>query len=112
MGEVDNIPKPDLHKLERVKQLFLDESEMNQLLFKVAIDKDGAIVACAGGLLKMEYAFPLAEEQSLFGWIINVYTVEQHRNNGLASKLVEEVCDWLKEKGANRARLWASSSGG
>ncbi|MED4916229.1 GNAT family N-acetyltransferase [Geobacillus thermodenitrificans] len=34
-----------------------------------------------------------------------------HRKKGLASQLVEEVCSWLKERDARRARLWASSEG-
>ncbi|WP_245676747.1 GNAT family N-acetyltransferase [Bacillus solimangrovi] len=55
--------------------------------------------------------FRLAEEQSQFGWIISVYTLEPHRKNGLAYKLVDEVCCLLQEKGAKRARLWSSSSG-
>jgi predicted GNAT family acetyltransferase len=59
----------------------------------------------------MEYSFLLSDEQTPFGWIVAVYTLEQHRNKGLAYQLVEEVCSWLKEKGAARARLWSSSSG-
>ncbi|MBN8211104.1 GNAT family N-acetyltransferase [Bacillus sp. NTK071] len=43
--------------------------------------------------------------------IVAVYTKENHRNNGLAYKLVDETCGWLKENGAIRARLWSSSTG-
>ncbi|KAF0824769.1 GCN5 family acetyltransferase [Cytobacillus firmus] len=111
MGEIDNIPKPDLQRVAKVKSLFIHETKTGNLKFRVAVDKHDSIVACAGGLLRMEYSFPLAEKESLFGWIIAVYTLEQHRNNGLAHKLVNEVCFWLKEKGAERARLWSSSSG-
>lgn len=111
MGEIDRIPKPSHQRLEEVKNLFRKEFELGNLMFQVALDSDEKIVACAGGLIRREYAFPLAEEQSLFGWIIAVYTVKNHRNNGLASQLVEEICLWLKQKGAKRARLWSSSSG-
>jgi GNAT superfamily N-acetyltransferase len=49
--------------------------------------------------------FPLSEEQTPFGWIIAVYTLPQHRGNGLAYQLVDEVCSWLKDNGAKRAKI-------
>ncbi|WP_165997790.1 GNAT family N-acetyltransferase [Bacillus sp. Cs-700] len=111
MGDVDGIPKPDVKRLEEVKSLFLKEFELGNLVFRVATDSNDNIVACSGGLIRTEYSYPLAEEQSLFGWVIAVYTKENHRNNGLAYKLVDETCGWLKGKGAIRARLWSSSTG-
>ncbi|QPA32157.1 GNAT family N-acetyltransferase [Thermaerobacillus caldiproteolyticus] len=111
MGEKDGIPIPNIERVHEVRNLFIKESEENNLGFRVAIDENGNIVACAGGLIRMEYATPLSEEQTLFGWVICVYTINNHRKKGLASQLVEEVCSWLKERGAKRARLWASSQG-
>ncbi|MEH7246859.1 GNAT family N-acetyltransferase [Neobacillus niacini] len=111
MEETDGIPKPELHRVEEVKHLFVKESNLGNLMFRVAIDSNDNIVACAGGLIRTEYSYPLAEEQSLFGWVIAVYTLKNHRNNGLAYKLVDEICLWLKQKGAKRARLWSSSTG-
>ena len=111
MGESDEVPKPDQQRYEEVRSLFMKESKLGNLMFRVAVDKDDNIVACAGGLLRKEYAYPLSDEQSLFGWIISVYTSKNHRNNRLANKLVDEVCLWLKEKGVQKVRLWASSPG-
>jgi GNAT superfamily N-acetyltransferase len=111
MGGIDEVPKPDLERLEEVKSLFYKEFESGRLMFRVAVDRSGKIVACSGGLLRKEYSFPLAIEQTLFGWVITVYTVKEHRRNGLAYMLVEDICLWLKEKGADRARLWSSSAG-
>ncbi|MBD8069721.1 GNAT family N-acetyltransferase [Bacillus sp. PS06] len=111
MGEVDGIPKPDVTRKEEVEKLFQREFDSGLLRFRVAVAEDNHIVACAGGLLREEYAFPLAEEQSLFGWVIAVYTVENHRKNGLAHQLVDDICLWLKQKGATRARLWSSIKG-
>ena len=110
MGAMDGIPAPDLQRVNQVRDLFLKEYDSGNLHFRVAIDSEGKIVACAGGLVRTEYAFPLSEEQTPFGWIISVYTIEQHRKKGLAHLLVTEVCEWLKGKGAKRARLWSSSS--
>ncbi len=111
MGEKDGIPIPNSERVNEVRNLFLKESEENNLRFRVAVDEQGNIVACAGGLIRMEYATPLSEEPTPFGWVISVYTIPHHRKKGLASQLVEEVCSWLKERGARRARLWASSEG-
>lgn len=111
MGENDGIPKPDLQRIEGVKNLFIREYELGNLKFRVAVDSNDNIVACAGGLIRTEYSYPLAEEPSLFGWVISVYTLKKHRNNGLAYNLVDEICLWLRDKGAKRARLWSSSSG-
>ncbi|MBH9964900.1 GNAT family N-acetyltransferase [[Bacillus] enclensis] len=111
MCEIDDMPKPDIRRIEEVKSLFIKESEAGQLMFRVALDESDQIAACAGGLLRTEYPYPLAKEQSLFGWVISVYTLENHRHNGLASTLTDEVCVWLKQNGAKRARLWSSSTG-
>ncbi|MGG3790248.1 GNAT family N-acetyltransferase, partial [Geobacillus thermodenitrificans] len=110
-GEKDGIPIPNSERVNEVRNLFLKEREENNLRFRVAVDEQGNIVACAGGLIRMEYATPLSEEPTPFGWVISVYTIPHHRKKGLASQLVEEVCSWLKERGARRARLWASSEG-
>lgn len=109
MGEIDGIPLPNTKRVNEVEQSFFMENENGNLIFRVAVNENNEIVACAGGLLRKEYSFPLSEEQSLFGWIIAVYTLPQYRNNGLADRLVDEVCLWLKDKGAKRARLWSSS---
>lgn len=109
MGEIDGIPLPNTKRVNEVEQLFFMENENGNLIFRVAVNENNEIVACAGGLLRKEYSFPLSEEQSLFGWIIAVYTLPHYRNNGLADRLVDEVCLWLKDKGAKRARLWSSS---
>lgn len=111
MSETDGIPKPDIGKFERVTTLFRNEFALGNLAFRVALDSNNHIVACAGGLIRKEYAFPLADEQSLFGWVIAVYTEKEHRHSGLAATLVDEICLWLKQKGAKRARLWSSSTG-
>jgi GNAT superfamily N-acetyltransferase len=111
MVEKDGIPKPSKERINHIQTLFSKENDLENLQFKVAIDSNGSIISCAGGLLRLEYPNPLSEEQSLFGWVISVYTLPQYRKKGLASKLVDEVCIWLKEKGAKRARLWASIEG-
>ncbi|WP_366248794.1 GNAT family N-acetyltransferase [Terribacillus aidingensis] len=110
MGEVDGLPVPSSQRVSEVIAIFEKEFDAGNIMFKVVTDEINEIVACAGGLIREEYTFPLSEEKSLFGWVIAVYTLPTHRKNGLASRLVEEVCDWLKDKGAVRARLWSSSS--
>ncbi|ADC51541.1 GCN5-related N-acetyltransferase [Alkalihalophilus pseudofirmus OF4] len=109
MADNDGTPEPDNERVYQVKELFINEYKAGHLAFRVAVDKEDRIIACAGGLIRTEYAYPLAEEPTLFGWIISVYTNKAHRKQGLAKDLIDEICLWLKENGANRARLWSSS---
>ncbi|MGM8216435.1 GNAT family N-acetyltransferase [Bacillaceae bacterium W0354] len=109
MEEVEGIPRPSLEKVKEVNELFNREYNQGNLMFRIVKDNAGTIITCSGGLLRSEYAYPLAEEQSIFGWVINVYTIKEYRRQRLASKLTNEVCNWLKTKGANRAKLWTSS---
>lgn len=110
MGEIDGIPVPSSQRVSEVIAILKKEFDAGNMMFKIATDKKNEMVACAGGLIREEYIFPLSEEKSLFGWVIAVYTLPAHRKNGLASRLVEEVCNWLKDQGAVRARLWSSTS--
>ena len=47
MGEHDGTPKPDIQRIEQVKNLFIRECESGNLKFRVAIDRHDHIVACA-----------------------------------------------------------------
>ncbi|MCM3490625.1 GNAT family N-acetyltransferase [Alkalihalophilus marmarensis] len=109
MADIDGTPKPDNERVTQVKELFVNEYMAGHLVFRVAVDKEDRIIACAGGLIRTEYAYPLAEEPTLFGWIISVYTNKAHRKQGLAHHLINDICLWLKENGAKRAKLWSSS---
>ncbi len=109
MEEKDGIPRPSMGRVHEVYHFFLKEYEKKNLVFRIAKNNSGQIVACSGGLLRSEYAYPLAEKQTLYGWIVNVYTKKEYRRNGLASQLTADVCEWLKTNGAKRARLWTSS---
>lgn len=110
MGEIDGIPVPSSDRVMEVIAIFEKEFDARNIIFKVAVDQKSEIVACAGGLIREEYIFPLSEDKSIFGWVIGVYTLPGHRKTGIASLLVEEICSWLKDQGAVRARLWSSSS--
>ncbi|MEC2072555.1 GNAT family N-acetyltransferase [Alkalihalophilus marmarensis] len=109
MADIDGTPEPDNERVNQIKELFVNEYKAGHLAFRVAVDKEDRIIACAGGLIRTEYAYPLAEEPTLFGWIISVYTIKVHRKQGLAHQLINDICLWLKENGAKRARLCASS---
>lgn len=111
MSPRDGVPIPTPERVEGVKAMFRAETLAGRLVHRVACDGSGAVIACAGGLLREEYPFPLATEPVPFGWVINVYTLPAFRGQGLASRLVDDVCGWLRERGARRARLWASSEG-
>jgi GNAT superfamily N-acetyltransferase len=107
----DGVPLPGEARRAEVDALFATEMAAGKLAFRVAVAPDGAIIACAGGLLRTEYVVPLSTEQVPFGWVVVVYTMPEHRGHGLATRLTTEVCKWLEQQGARRARLWASSAG-
>jgi hypothetical protein len=67
MGERDDIPIQSKERIHEIQNLFLKEYESKNLKFRIAINNHGKIVACAGGLLRLEYFAPLSEKQSLFG---------------------------------------------
>ncbi|KGA96032.1 GCN5 family acetyltransferase [Alkalihalobacillus alcalophilus ATCC 27647 = CGMCC 1.3604] len=110
MSEIDQIPIPNQERVQKVKELFEDRALKGELMFRVAVNSEGHLVACAGGLLREEYLYPLAAEQTLIGWVVSVYTEQGYRKQGLARLLVDEVNTWLKEKGCGRVRLWSSTA--
>jgi GNAT superfamily N-acetyltransferase len=49
--------------------------------------------------------------QSLFPYVLSVYTRPEFRRNGLASMVMEEAMDWARKEGYQRILLHASVTG-
>lgn len=47
----------------------------------------------------------------MYGYIIDVYCVPDKRKNGHASRIIEELIKWLKDKGVHNIKLKPSASG-
>ena len=111
MSEPDGTPLPTAERIAEINALFHDRFNKGELIFRVATDEKGDIVACAGGLIRYDYPWPLSNEPERVGWVVSVYTDEQHRKKGLAYKVVNEVSEWLTSKEVSYIRLWASQQG-
>ena len=73
-------------------------------------EDEGKIVACAGGFIKNDIPFCFFKPD-YYGFIGDVYTVEEYRKNGYATKLTNRVIEWLKGKNVGTIRLLASEEG-
>ncbi|KMK78110.1 GNAT family N-acetyltransferase [Alkalihalobacillus pseudalcaliphilus] len=110
MNRAANRDDPDESRKQAVYERFVELYRSEQLLFRVALNEYGEIVACAGGVLWSEYLYPLASKPSLAGWVVSVYTKPDYRGRGLARQLVKEVLEWHQANGCQSSRLWSSES--
>lgn len=111
MSEPDGTPLPTEERIAEINELFHQRFTEGTLIFRVAVDVNDNIAACAGGLVRHDYAWPLSKEPVKVGWVVSVYTEAEHRKQGLAYTVVNEVCQWLQEKEVTMIRLWASQQG-
>ncbi len=70
----------------------------------LAESNNGEIVSCAGA-----FSTKMVHIPHLVGLISDVYTMPQHRNQGLATKLIKSCVDWLKQR-VNVVYIYPSQS--
>jgi GNAT superfamily N-acetyltransferase len=69
----------------------------------------GEIAAAAGALLKRDFPY-LLFKPGYYGWIIDVFTEPKHRKQGLSTKLLEFVHEWLRGNDVREAKLISAGS--
>jgi len=74
------------------------------------LKENNKIIACAGGFIKDDIPYCFFEPY-YYGFIGDVYTAKEYRNNGYATKLTKEVIRWLKDKNGKTIRLLTSKEG-
>lgn len=111
MSEPDGTPLPTDERIAEIYELFHERFNKGELIFRVATDEQDKIVACAGGLIRYDYPWPLSKQPEPIGWVVSVYTDINHRKQGLAYKIVNEVTECLSDKQVSYIRLWASKQG-
>src|SRR5690606_9447678 len=111
MSEPDGTPLPTDERITEIKEIFYNRFTEGNLIFRVAVNDKDEIVACAGGLIRLDYPWPLSKDPVRVGWVVSVYTEINHRKQGLAYKIVNEVCEWLQQNEVTMIRLWASQQG-
>ncbi len=86
-----------------------EEFDAENIRHFIAYDRDNEPLSIAGALIKNDFPYYLFKP-GYYGWIIDVYTVPQHRGKGLASRLMKLTAQWLIGKGAREAKLIAAGS--
>ncbi len=71
---------------------------------------DGQVAAGAGLWLNEWLPHPY-DARTIRGYILNVYTVPEHRKRGLARRLVEQILDYCREHDVRVVALHASDEG-
>jgi GNAT superfamily N-acetyltransferase len=74
------------------------------------VERDGAVVA-GGGIIVSAWLPNAADPQARRATILNVYTEPEHRRQGLARALMEEMLGWCRDQGFRAVTLDASEDG-
>lgn len=90
-------------------KVYNEEFDAENIRHFIAYDKNNEPLAIAGALIKSDFPYYLFKP-GYYGWIIDVYTVPQHRGKGLASNLMTLTVQWLISKGVREAKLIAAGS--
>lgn len=106
MGVSENVLIPESRQV--LYELYSREFEAERLRHYAAYTKEGHVpVAITGALLKEDFPYFLFRPGS-YGWIVDVYTLPEHRQRGLAKALLAKTHEWLISKGIVEAKLIAS----
>lgn len=89
---------------EVLNELYQDAYLRDEMVHFIAYDENGIPAAIAGALLKRDFPY-LLFKPGYYGWIIDVYTVPEHRGKKLATKLLELTHNWLSECGVQESKL-------
>ncbi|RUT48007.1 GNAT family N-acetyltransferase [Paenibacillus anaericanus] len=106
MGVSDEVLISDSKQI--LQEMYSREFGAGRLRHYVAYPTDSLVpVAICGALIKDDFPYFLFRPGS-YGWIVDVYTVPEHRGKGLAKVLLTHTHDWLISKGILEAKLIAS----
>jgi len=90
---------------EIYKELYQEEKGCHYLVYE-----NDSVVACGGAVIKEDVPFCFFKTP-MYGYIIDVYCIPEKRRNGYASKIIEELLQWLKSKGVHTIKLKPSAVG-
>lgn len=105
-GVDDHLPDNAYDNILKSYNELYKQDKMRHFCF----EDEGMIVASAGGFIKEDIPFCFYEP-SFYGFIGDVYTDVEYRNNGYATRLTDRVIEWLKSKDVEVIRLLASDEG-
>lgn len=88
----------------QIKYMSLYEDNMAQ---HFVIEKNNNIIACAGAFLKNDLPYCFFN-QSTYGFIGDVYTLQDYRRQGYAHLLMNKVIEWFRSREIKTIRLLAT----
>lgn len=74
------------------------------------VESGGAVVA-GGGVIILEFQSHPMDPRPQRAWVVNMFTEEAHRRQGLARRLMEIMLDWCRTEGMRYLYLHASDGG-
>jgi GNAT superfamily N-acetyltransferase len=88
-----------------------DNSYIGWLVVYFEDSKDEMIPIAGGGLVLDDHPPGPYNLNGKIGYIMNLITLPEHRNRGIALKLMKFILDWLRTRNINLASLHASEMG-
>jgi GNAT superfamily N-acetyltransferase len=97
-------------KREFARKWFTDKFSSNQLALFIAGISDGNVAGTGCLLIREDWLRP-STFQLFHPYILSLYTIPEFRNRGVASKIVESMLSWSRERGYDRVGLHTSAGG-
>ncbi len=108
--EISEVDENYMSKLtDAIREYFTAKMPENEFLGWVAED-EGKIIA-SSGLLFHEKPPIHGNLTGREAYIMNMYTLPEWRNKGIATKLLKEIIKFIKETNVRRIRLHATEAG-
>lgn len=94
---------------EKIKEIYLSLYQQDKCCHFLIYEED-EVVAIGGAMIKEDVPFCFFKIP-YYGFIMDVYSLPEKRKRGYATKIMEELLKWLKEKGVHNVRLKPSLEG-
>ncbi len=104
-----DVSVPDDEIYEQTRQYVLDKLPTDEYLVWLA-EEDNHIVGISS-LVFYHRPPTLLNSSSLYAHVLNVYSLPEHRRQGIATTLLKEIIEYVKSTPAKRLSLNASEEG-
>lgn len=108
-AEVGSIKLLQENPEEKIFDKYRELYQSDKLCHFLAFEND-KVVACGGAVIKDDVPFCFFKTP-MYGYVIDVYCVPESRRNGYATKIMDKLLEWLKEKGVHNVKLKPSATG-
>jgi GNAT superfamily N-acetyltransferase len=99
-----------LEQFEEASRRYFEEGLRSGRYRGIFVEKSDHIVA-GGGLLIADWPGSPLNFEPRRAWILNIFVEPQHRREGLARMVIEDLLRWCRENGFRSVALHASENG-